>query len=163
MNKLKKAILFTISVALFSGCSNDNTVFEGKKDFKKGYWLWQEPVIFEFSVPDAGQKYNLSYFIRNSIDYEHYNLYLKHFIEDSAGNVISKKLNNVLLFEPKTGKPIGDGIGDIFNLKKDFLTDFTFPSAGQYTLRIDQYMRLDTLRHIHTIGIQVSAEENPGE
>lgn len=155
MRKKLGGIALSILILTLSSCS-DNTVFEAKKDFKNGYWAWHDPVIFDFEIEDTTAKYNIDYFIRNSIDYKNYNIYLKHYLEDSSGSVISTKLNNVLLFDPKSGKPLGNGMGDIFNIEKTFLKDFTFPAPGKYKLRVDQFMRIDTLSNIQALGISIS-------
>lgn len=147
-------------VAFLYSCGS-NSVFEAKKDFKKNRWPKTEPVLFDFKIEDASADYDLAYFVRNSLDYPYQNIYLQYYLEDSVGNILSKNLNNVELFNSKTGKPLGDGLGDTYDLEKTFLNNFRFPEPGSYRLRIDQYMRQDTLEHIHSIGFVV--RKNPKE
>lgn len=142
---------------LFYSCGN-NSIYEAKNDFEKNAWPKTEPVIFDFQIDDASAMYDLNFFVRNSLEYPYQNIYLQYYLEDSIGNVVSKKLNNVQLFNAKTGKPLGNGLGDIYDLEKTFLDNFRFPFAGSYRLRIDQYMRQDTLKHIHSIGFILKKE-----
>lgn len=145
-------LILAFSVILLCACGESAT-YEGKQDFEEKYWLKNEPVVFEFAVVETEATYDFRYFIRNSLEYPYQNIYLQYYLEDSSGNVIARQLNNVELFDSKTGKPLGSGAGDIYNLEKTFLRDYRFPHEGGYTLRIDQYMRQDTLRHVHTVGL----------
>jgi len=146
-------IIFLTSVELIS-CDN-KTVFEGKKDMKEGYWLYKEPVHFDFEIEYSDIPYDLSFFVRNTIDYPYQNLYLQYYLEDSTGNVVKEKLYNVLLFDEKTGKPLGSGVGDIYNLEKVFLKNYHFPKSGPYQIRLDQFMRHDTLKNIQSVGFKI--------
>ncbi len=147
--------VLVLFVVLLTACGGSAT-FEAKQDFKEKYWLKNEPVVFHFAIEETAPHYDFHYFIRNSLEYPYQNIYLQYYLEDSSGNVVARQLNNVELFNPKTGKPLGDGVGDVFNLEKTFLARYQFPYPGEYTLRIDQYMRQDTLRHIHTVGFILS-------
>ena len=155
MHKINTAALLLI-VILFITWSCGNSAYESKVDFKNGYWLWKEPVSFSFSIDDASKKYDLSFFIRNSIDYEYQNLYIQYYLENSNGYVMTEKLHNVIVFDPKTGKPVGNGMGDIYDIERTFLSGFSFDSAGEYKLRLDQFMRKDTLHNIQAIGLKIS-------
>ncbi len=111
---------------------------------------------FTFNINDPGKKYDLSFFVRNSIDYEYQNIYIQYYLEDQTGNVVTEKLHNVIIFDPKTGKPLGNGVGDTYDIERTFLNGFTFNQEGEYTLRFDQFMRKDTLKNIQAIGLKVS-------
>jgi len=150
---INKAVVIVFFSAILFSCNN--SVFEEKKDFKNEYWLWKEPISFSFTIDDADQKYDLSFFVRNSIDYEFQNLYIQYYLEDSIGNILTDKLHNIIVFDPKTGKPLGNGVGDIYNIEKTFLPGFKFAKAGEYRLRLDQYMRRDTLKNIQAIGFKI--------
>jgi len=120
-----------------------------------------ETAEFEFVLPGPDQRCNLYYSIRHSNEYPFQNLYLQYYLEDSTGNLLSKNLDNIQLFEPVTGIPIGDGLGDIFVLKKVFLENYAFKNPGLYRLRVDHFMRMDTLPEILSIGIRVESSEAP--
>jgi gliding motility-associated lipoprotein GldH len=62
---------------------------------------------------------------------------------------------NIDLFEPKTGKPLGSGLGDIFDHRQLLLDDYKFPNSGKYTISFQQYMRVDSLTNIRSMGVRI--------
>jgi len=162
MIKLIPVISFLFLILSFTGCGN-NRVFEGKKDFEDRYWPKQEQVHFDFVVSDKDLEYNLFYTLRYTNTYPYQNIYLQYYLEDSTGRVISKELNNILLFNAVTGIPTGDGLGDIITIQKKFLDHYKFPKKGLYNLNIEQFMRLDTLPEILTVGLQLEKTQDNNE
>ena len=114
-----------------------------------------ESAQFNFAITDTTSKYDFYYNVRNTNQYPYRNIYLQYYLQDSSGRVLKKELNNIQLFNPVTGVPLGDGLGDIFDLQKKFLTGYSFDHSGNYQLRIDQFMRRDTLRNVLSIGVKV--------
>ena len=147
-----------ISSVFFLSCSGSPEYIE-TKDLENSIWLWNNSLNFEFEIEDASAGYDISYFIRSSANYSYQNLYIQHFGEDSAGLVLEKKLNNLILFDPKSGKPLGDGIGDINDVKKKFLTNYQFPYSGNFQIRFDQFMRQDSLQDILSVGIIIEKSQ----
>lgn len=140
------------------GCDNKR-VFEDKKDFPEKYWVFNNPADFEFEIDDTEQAYNLLFNIRNTAKYQYQNIYLQYYLEDSTGRLLSSELKNILLFNAKTGVPLGKGLGDILDIEKTFLEKYTFENPGKYKLRIDQFMRQDSLPEILSVGLRVERAE----
>ena len=65
------------------------------------------------------------------------------------------------MFEPKTGKPLGTGMGSTFDRNFDFIQSHTFEVSGHYSMKLTQFMRLDTLQDIDQIGVRVAAVIQP--
>ncbi len=141
-------------LSLMAGCDS-SSVFEGKKDFSDRYWAFNDPAEFEFDIEDVDKAYNLFFSVRNTSMYPFQNIYLQYYLEDSTGRLQAKDLTNVQLFNAKTGIPIGSGLGDLYDIEKPFLEKYKFGSAGKYKLRIDQFMRKDSLPEIVSVGIRV--------
>lgn len=139
---------------IFSGCDSQR-VFEGKKDFSEKYWVFNDPAEFEFEIDNSEKVYNLLFNIRNTSKYQYQNIYLQYYLEDSTGRLISKELKNIQLFNSITGVPLGQGLGDILDIEKTFLEKYTFENPGLYKLRIDQFMRQDSLPEILSVGLRV--------
>ncbi len=146
------------SLFFIIGC-NSNSIFEEKKDFSEGYWVFNNPAEFEFDVVEDNRSYNFLFSIRNTSKYQYRNIYLQYYLEDSTGRLLSKELKNVQLFHPKTGIPLGQGLGDLFDLERTFLEDYQIENKGKYKLRIDQFMRQDSLPEILSIGLKVQYAE----
>jgi len=99
--------------------------------------------------------YNIYYNLRNSLSYPYYNLYLTRYLTDEKGTQIESRLDEILLMDPKTGEPRGEGLGDLFDHKVLIKNNYRFPKPGTYTIRIKQYMRQDPLPEILSVGIAV--------
>lgn len=148
---------FIFSFFLISSCHSDG-VFKDHEDIEDGMWYIKNEPLFTFEIKDASQPYTLYYLVRNGIAYPYYNLYLKRYLLDDKNKVISEALNELILMDEKTGKPLGDGAGDLFDHKIVALKNYKFPKAGKYTFKIRQYMRQDPLPMILSVG--VSVEQN---
>ena len=145
---------------LFSllGCDR-NRIFEKHVDLK-GFWPLQSSQLFEFDIIDSEIPYHITGMVRNKNSYAFNNLYIKFELlhEDS---LIKTNLTEIILFEPKTGKPLGSGMGSTFDCNFDFVKSHTFETSGHYKIKLTQFMRLDTLKDIDRIGVRVAAVIQP--
>ena len=149
---------FIVSSFIFIGCDS-RRIYEGKKDFNEGFWVFNNPAEFEFEIADIEKRYNLVFNIRNSAKYQYQNIYLQYYLEDSTGRLLSKELKNIQLFNTITGVPLGKGLGDIYDVERTFLENYVFSNPGRYQLRIDQFMRQDSLPEILAVGLRVEISE----
>lgn len=145
-------VLFLGLVAL--GCDS-NTVYSEYVDISDGKWYIKNAPSFTFEIKDASVPYNIYYNLRNSLSYGYYNLYLTRYLRDAGGREIESRLDELLLMDPKTGKPSGDGLGDLFDHKFLMKRNYRFPRPGKYTMQIRQYMRQDPLLNVLSVGITV--------
>lgn len=139
---------------------DESRVFEQNKDIADQAWHKDSTLHFEVGIPDASIPYHVYYNIRNSVDYPAQNMYLNIEIQDSTGQLITRDLNNIELFDPKTGKPYGDGLGDIFDHQLKVFENFTFPYAGTYLVEVNHQMRdkvmVDSrLPSVVSVGIRI--------
>jgi gliding motility-associated lipoprotein GldH len=147
--------LFAVMVSLFIAC-DDTRVYEKNEDFDDRAWIDSVKPEFEFQISDTLQRYNIYCNIRNSISYPYSRLFVTYYLQDSAGKVQQTKLINHLLFDPKTGEPEGtSGLGDIYDHRAPILMNHRFAYAGKHKIRLEQFMRPDTLSGIMAVGIRV--------
>jgi len=146
--------VFASLLLVIAGCDKQR-VFEGKKDFIDRFWVFNNPAEFEFEINEPDKSYNLFLNIRNTAKYQYQNIYLQYYLEDSTGRLLSKELKNIQLFNSITGVPLGNGLGDLFDIEKVFLEDYSFENSGKYRLRVDQFMRQDSLPEILSVGLRV--------
>ena len=143
-------VLFVLIVSCDS-----SRVYEDFNDMEEAFWHLDSIQTFRFEIDDTTRSYNLRSTFRNASSYPFYNLYFQYTLEDSVGNVLRQGLKQVDLFDPKTGEPYGSGLGDLFDHSFVLEEDYTFESAGSYTLSFKQYMRRDTLPFILSVGARV--------
>ena len=118
-------------------------------------WLADSTAEFVFEVKNSETEYNLYYNIRNSLSYPYHNLYIRHTLEDSLGNMLGSALQNMDLFDPVTGRPLGEGLGDIFDHRILAVSNQKFPKSGWYRFKMQQFMRQDSLPLILSVGLRV--------
>lgn len=158
MKKLKLGV-FKVSgvcflLATLLSC-DPNVLYKDHTDIADGKWFVKNEPTFSFEIADATQAYNVYYLVRNNISYPYYNLYVKRFLADSTNKIVNEALNELILMDEKTGKPLGDGLGDLFDHKIVALKNYRFPRPGKYVFKIRQYMRQDPLVDILSVGISV--------
>ena len=137
----------------------DEPVYQNQIDLNKGEWNYEKNLQFEFQIEDTSETYNLIYLIRNGLDYPYYNLYLRYTLKDSVGNNIDQRLQELILMDKKTGKPLGRGFGDKYDHQFVSLRNYKFENLGKYYLYIDHYMRKENLPEIYSVGLKVIKTE----
>lgn len=130
-----------LALLLVINACDEQRVYEQNTDIKDYNWHKDSVVHFQVPIENVEIPYNVYYNVRNAISYPAQNLYLQIEIADSTGKAIATDLNNIELFDRQTGKPYGDGLGDIFDHQIPIYQDFTFPHRGTYDIRIQHKMR----------------------
>jgi gliding motility-associated lipoprotein GldH len=137
-----------------------NVVTNENYDVTDRSWGINEIPSFQFEIQDPEKRYDIFYNIRNTIEYPYHNLYITYFLEDTVGNVISTDLHNMDLFDRKTGKPKGSSsLGDIYEHLILALPQYKFDTAGVYQIRLQQFMRMQELPEIVSVGVKVEVGE----
>jgi gliding motility-associated lipoprotein GldH len=154
----KTTYLLAYLLTMFLFSCDSNSVFKDHEDIDDGKWYLKNEPSFTFEITDTTQAYNIYYLVRNSIAYPYYNLYVKRFLLNDKKKVINEALNELILMDERTGKPLGDGLGDLFDHKIMALKSYRFPRKGKYTFKIRQYMRQDPLPEILSMGVSVELE-----
>jgi gliding motility-associated lipoprotein GldH len=150
---MRNYFLFLIILFFVQACNTATVFHEHEK--VSGKWAVSDPVKFSFTVTDVSTPYDLYISVRNTRNYPYQNLFLQYqFDGGEAENTAG--LVDLLLFERKTGKPIGSGLGDVYDSEHLIMANKTFPAAGTYELRVIQFMRTDSLSGIQRIGLKVA-------
>lgn len=153
-----KVILFLLVIAVLASCDSQR-VFEQNNDIESGNWKKEEIQKFEFEITDVDRSYNIFYNIRYTVAYPFHNIYLTYTLRDESGTVITSDLQNMDVFDKKTGEPIGSGLGDLFDLQILSLKNHQFKKSGKYSFSVQQFMRKDSLPEISSVGIRVEYSE----
>jgi gliding motility-associated lipoprotein GldH len=135
---------------------NFDKVYDDYVDLENQVWHVDSLPHFEFEIADASQTYQIEYKVRYALGYPYQNLYVTYYLEDDDQNLISSDLQEITLFDSKTGEPRGSGLGDIFDYQVPGLPSVKFPEAGKYHFRLKQFMRQEELPFIMSVGIAVA-------
>jgi gliding motility-associated lipoprotein GldH len=154
---MHKIVVFGFAALMLLLVSCDPArVYEQNIDIPNSNWQIENAPVFEFEIQDTTKVYDIYFNVRYNLQYDFYNLYLRHQLVAPDSSEVSSKLHEIMLMDSKTGKPLGKGSSDTFDLQALALTDVKFNKAGKYSLKLTQYMRRDPLPHILAIGIRVS-------
>ncbi|MDQ4140438.1 MAG: gliding motility lipoprotein GldH [Bacteroidota bacterium] len=154
ITKVRWYLCLVIFIAALTSCDK-NRVFEENQDIPNNSWQIRNAPQFSFTIQDPTAAYNIYFNVRNAIFYEFYNLYVRAELTGPDKKPLHVKLHEMYLMDKTTGRPLGDGIGDIFDHQFLAIKNFKFPQAGEYKVRLKQYMRKDPLPGIMAVGIRV--------
>ncbi len=147
-----------IFIFLFFSCGNQR-VFEDNIEFAERAWKISEPAKFDFQITDTLKKYNLLMDVRNSLEYPYARLFVNYKLTKDS-SVLSKEMIAAYLFDQKTGKPLGSsGLGDLYDHQFFILKNYSFKKPGRYQMKLEQFMRLDTIPGIIAVGLRVEEAE----
>jgi gliding motility-associated lipoprotein GldH len=146
--------IILLAVAVLSACGR-NSLYEKNVDLDKRMWIADSTFSFTFKVTDPSPTYDIFLNVRNTLAYPYQNIYIQSEMKNGQGEVLLKQLNNIQLFDTRSGKPFGKGLGDIFSHEYKAITGYQFSDTGQYTIELQQYMRRDTLPELLSVGIGV--------
>jgi len=147
-------LLFGVLFGLLAAACGDAALYTEYKEIPSGSWHIDSTAVFEVPIADASRPYNLYFLVRNSSDYPFYNLYTYASMLHN-GDTLFAGMEDRNLMHPKTGKPLGAGIGDFFNHDFMWKEDYTFPDTGTYHFHLQQFMRVDSLDGIQAVGIKI--------
>lgn len=155
---LKRSLwLLPLIISLFS--CDPLRLKEQNENLAGRTWHKDSVLTFMFRVDDIHKSYNFYMNIRNTLNYPFQNIYVNYSLEDTLGNIYEKDLINLQLFDRITGKPLGSGLGDIFDHQELFLETYSFNNPGVYMLKMEQYMRRDELPEVVSAGMRIEFNE----
>ena len=149
----KRRIVYAVFLGfvLFVSCGKSNYIVNENTLIENEEWLANNQLPVYFSITDTQMVYKIGFNIRYTSDYPKQNMYifLHTLFPDGmrAHDTVS-----VNLFSPM-GEPFGKG-----KRVKELQVDFSyvkFPMAGNYTMNIEQAMRMDTLPGVVSMGLYV--------
>ena len=150
---MAKNLWILLCILLFVGC-NANRTYE-RFHTLPAYWHKDDGQRFVFEIKEEEVAYNLVAQFKQDIDYPNYNFYFQYSLKSETDSLLSQELKEVVFFEPKTGKPLGSGIGDTFDHEYSLVDDFYFPGPGTYQVDFHQFMRVDSIPNILRLGLRV--------
>ncbi|MCC2546856.1 gliding motility lipoprotein GldH [Hymenobacter sp. BT175] len=162
MTNVFRLLLLAVLLLSLPAC-DPNGVYEKNIDFDEYTWGVQVKPAFTFEIQDTTQRYDVYFNVRNASAYGYYNLYLKHTLTGPDQKPISQLLHHMLLMDPQTGEPRGDGTGDIFDHSFLALRNQQFRQAGTYKIVLEQYMRQEQLPGIMAVGVRVTKVAAPAK
>ena len=151
-----KNILVLLGLFLLVGCG-PSYFFEQKKDIPNGVWTWRDSLDFVFEIKDTTAIYNLYLDVKAKDSYPNENIYLKLFTGFPDGHRL-EYTRSFNVFDTKgalIGKRSGSAATQQFVLQENAF----FSTPGSYKITVQQFLRLDSIEGIESIGLAVQKTE----
>jgi gliding motility-associated lipoprotein GldH len=133
----KIVFLLVISLFVLVAC-NKSKVFDQRYEFPNYTWNRLKPVIFEVPVNDIASEYNVYFTLRHLTQYPYDDLKTNFTIYSPEG----EERTTVHTFNIKNGdgKLLGEGAGDLWDMKLLVKENMKFNNIGLYKFQIDNLM-----------------------
>jgi gliding motility-associated lipoprotein GldH len=149
MIKTRIIYLFCLIVPALSSCDRANYLINKSEAVENEEWIVDNWVPFYFSVSDTQKIYEIGFNMRYTEHYPKQNMYIfLHTVfpdRTSTHDTLS-----VDLFSP-AGEPYGKG-RRVKELHQG-ISYVKFPMPGDYTMFLEQAMRMDTLPGVVSVGL----------
>lgn len=151
-NLLKNSTLLVLAAWLASACV-EHTVYHSYQSTPARGWKKSDTLVFQIPIPDSLRTLKLTAEVRNESNYAYQNLYLviSHNLRDSTAFQTDTL---ELTLADKEGKWTGTGWGSLFQTARPIGTAVT-RHRGNYTVRISQGMKDESLAGIRDVGIRI--------
>ena len=138
---------------------DSNKVFDQYIEVENATWKRENIAKFSIDITDTTNAHNLYINVRNKGNYPYSNLYMFVKIEGPDGNFSIDTVNCILA--DKSGKWLGNGIGDLWDVKVPYIGGFKFAKSGNYEFSFEQAMRVENgLEGITDIGLRIERKED---
>ena len=145
-----KIILILCFTLLTISCKQNQSLLY---NFEKNSWNSKDSILFSFDVFDSAEPKNMSFFLRNNLDYPYRNIFFFVEIQNDSGTIVSDTVQ--YLISNKYGQWLGRGFGktrdNYFIFKKNYL----FEDAGNHLLIIRHGMRQNKLKGLVKFGFEI--------
>lgn len=153
INNVSKILGILLLLLGLISCDADK-VFEEYIEVDNANWQKENIASFEFAAKDTVTAHNLYINVRNTGSYAYSNIYLFVTMQGPNGGILKDTVNCVLA--DNRGKWLGSGVGDLWDLSIPYVGGFKFAQSGDYTVTLEQAMRVDNgLEGITDIGLRV--------
>ena len=155
MTKYSKFFLIIFIAFFYISCNNEKSFIY---KFPNDQWdIQSDTVNFTFNVDKIDSKYDISLFLRNSLDYSYRNIYM--FVEILHLNNIIRTDTVQYTITDKYGRWHGKGIGDTRDNYFLLENNMNFSQAGSYSFNIIHGMRTNPLIGCNRIGLKISEND----
>ena len=137
------------SILLLTSC-NGGYDFEKQYELQGEYWAQDDTLNFHFPIEDTLRIYNLYLEIEHNTNYSYQNLYTQIYTQFPAGQRIKELLS--LELADKAGVWLGNCGKEYCVLKIPIQEGAYFNQQGEYTVMVEQYMRVNPVRGIRSVG-----------
>jgi gliding motility-associated lipoprotein GldH len=154
---MKKIIFLLLAIAtIFTACKN--AAFSDSHDIKGLNWDEKDIQTFEATMKPSGEQlFDIKATIRYASKCPIETLVLHYRITMPDGTMQEKQADAII---NQNGKNMGEGLGDIWDVKAFLLEDLKFPEGGKVKIEIGHNMPNPKVPLIMKIGTEIVKQTN---
>jgi gliding motility-associated lipoprotein GldH len=154
---MKKLLTIFIASLILSACS-PGKIFERHQSIDQHKWARDHVVRFEVEIEDTETPYDFFLAIRHSSHFAFANIKVNFTINFPSGAMRTK--DHDLFVRKENGSFIGEGAGDIWDVKFPVQTGMKLSDKGTYTVKVQNIMPLMETADIMQVGLVVKKSKN---
>ena len=147
--------LFGLMVAFLTTACEGDTILSQSQELPANGWARKSPVVFNFDIQDTARTYRLDFSIRHDHEYPFMNAFFLIYTYFPNQDMAIDTLECILA--DYRGQWTGEGVGHYKSADFVLKPNLRFPQAGHYRMEVKQALRMDTVKHIHRIGLHLYA------
>jgi len=150
---MTKSVLLLASFLLLLPACSESFLYEKAYEPSNELWTYEEPLVFDFNIPDTSESYTFYLDIIHAVDYPFQNLYTKiktvYPDQDDRSDVLSLELSNEL------GLWQGNCKSKYCKVRIPLQVDALFSATGAYQLELNQFTRRDSLPGLKSLALRI--------
>jgi gliding motility-associated lipoprotein GldH len=152
---MKQLIIFCIALLSFAACMPGNQ-YQQKYFLPNHEWAYSDVKTFSFAIKDTSAKYNLQFLLQHTENYGYSNLWLKMRVKYPSGTIDSQRIEVPLALPDGhwLGRFANNMVEHTMNIAPNAATT-TFSEKGIYTISLEQDMRINPMKAIEYVGLQI--------
>jgi len=151
MNHCLKLLVF-FSILFLFGCG-PNYIFDEGHVIENAEWTYQDTLNCKVDIQDSLKIYNLLLDIEHSTEFSNQNMYVMIHTLFPTGERLSERVS--LEIASKAGVWFGDCDSEWCNFTIPIQQGAYFNATGKYVFTIEQFMRVNPLPGIKSIGLKI--------
>ena len=148
----RPTLVLLLLVTLFAiGCKD--VLFQKSESVPNKNWEQDSNIGFDVEVSDTMTGYDFYIDLRNESSYPFANIYMFVTTTFPSGKTARDTVECILA--DKTGRWLGNGLGDVIDNHILFKENVRFPNSGTYRFEFEHGMRKEALASILDVGISL--------
>ena len=140
-----------VSALCLAGCKE--VLFQESQPIPNKTWEQENTISFDILVEDTMSGYDFYIDLRNEGSYAYANIYM--FVTTTFPSGETARDTVECFLADKSGRWLGNGLGDILDNHILFKENVRFPNKGTYSFEFEQGMRTEALSSILDVGISL--------
>lgn len=150
---LKKLLPALCLYCLLLTSCGESYIFEKTLAVPDGNWRYDQPLDFDFEIPDTSARYDLLLDVQHAGDYGFQNLYVQFHTTFPSGKAETQLVS--LELAAQTGIWNGECSGNSCTVQIPLQVNAIFQELGTHRISVEQYMRKNPLPGVEGMTLKI--------